>query len=798
MNQNACIHCGADCGNSPVVWNEKMFCCHGCKAVYEILHEKELGQYYEIQPMSGIRIETPQQLKKFEFLDNPEIAAKLPDFMDGNATRVTFFIPTIHCASCIWLLEHLNTLHPGISFSDVNFPKKEVHISFKNDQITLRQLAELLAAIHYVPEITLDRLEPGKKTKIDRSLLIRIGIASFSFLNIMMYSFPEYLPGGDLLEQEFKHIFGWLSFLLILPVVFYSASDYYLSAWKGLRHKIISIDLPISLGIIALFLQSSWEVFNGNGIGYMDSLAGLIFFLLIGKWYQGKTYQALSFERDYKSYFPVAVTQIIVGKETITPIKDLRKGDRILIRNQELIPADARIIKGKGNIDYSFVTGEALPVPKSEGDFIYAGGRQIGSSFELIVEKEVEQSYLTRLWDQKSTKDEASSLRNHVNNISHYFTIVILIIAFTSFFYWLGEGISVAVYVFSSVLIIACPCALALTVPFTFGSTMRVFGRRGFYLKKTDVVEQLYRTDTIVFDKTGTITINREVDVEFYGELITSEEKSMIRSLVRHSSHPLSKTVYDHLNLFDTSEPQTFEEIPGMGITGSIHGIRLNIGSRQFVAGTSDHSEIKESRVYVSFNNELKGYFAIGNAYRKGLQEVMTQLGGRYDLHLISGDNEAEREKLAVIFGKDATLLFNQSPADKKEYIQKLKKQGKKVLMVGDGLNDAGALLESDTGVTIADDVFSFSPACDAIMTSSRFEIIDRFIAFTRSSFHVIRVSFLISLIYNVIGLSFAVAALLSPLVAAILMPASSISVVAFATLSINLLAKYKLPVSER
>jgi Cu+-exporting ATPase len=794
MNDNACIHCGADCGKSPVIWNDKNFCCHGCKAVYSILHEKDMGQYYEIQPMSGIRIENAQQLKKFVFLDNEEIAQKLLTFQDGNISRVTFFIPTIHCASCIWLLEHLNTLNPAITYSTVNFPKKEVNITFKNDQLTLRRLAELLAAIHYVPEITLEQLEKKKKAGTNHHLLIKIGIASFSFLNIMMYSFPEYVPGGELLEKEFKHIFGWLSFILILPVVFYSANDYYLSAWKGLKHRIISIDVPITLGIIALFLQSSWEVFNGNGIGYMDSLAGLLFFLLIGKWYQGKTYQALSFERDYKSYFPVAVTKISDAGEEISPIRELKPGDRILIHNQELIPADARIAKGKGNIDYSFVTGEAMPVSKAEGEFIFAGGRQVGSSIEMIIEKKVEQSYLTQLWNQKSDRDETATLSNQVNNVSQYFTTIVLIIAFTGFFYWLQESLSTAVYVFSSVLIIACPCALALTIPFTFGSTIRVFGRRGFYLKKTDVIEQLYRTDTIVFDKTGTITINRQTNVTFEGQKLSPHEQSLLFSLVRSSSHPLSKAIADHLSAAGFSTPENFDEIPGMGITGTIESTRINIGSRMFVEGKPDDESITESRVYVSFNNKTRGFFTIGNVYRKGLQQIIESLRKKYKLHLISGDNEAEKMRLKEIFGNDTELHFNQSPTDKKAYIEALKKKGHKVLMIGDGLNDAGALASSDTGLSVAEDIFSFSPACDAIMTSQMFGWLDRFIAFTKSSFGVVRASFVLSFFYNVIGLSFAVSANLSPLVAAILMPISSISVVAFATVSINLLAGRKLP----
>ncbi|HOI31623.1 MAG TPA: HAD-IC family P-type ATPase, partial [Bacteroidales bacterium] len=418
-----------------------------------------------------------------------------------------------------------------------------------------------------------------------RSLLVKIGIAAFSFLNIMMYSFPEYLPGGDLLEQDFKDVFGWLSFVLILPVVFYSASDYYLTAYKGLKHKIISIDLPITLGIVALFFESSYAVFSGNGIGYMDSLAGLVFFLLVGKWYQGKTYEALSFERDYKSYFPVAITRLIEGSEEIIPIKNLRKGDHILVRNQELVPADARLIRGKGNIDYAFVTGESIPVPKQKDDFIYAGGRQVGSSIVLEVVNEVEQSYLTQLWNQKDTRQATNSLDNHINQISQYFTLAVLLIAFTAFAFWAFRDFNTAIYVFTSVLIIACPCALALTIPFTFGNTMRVFGRKGFYLKKADVIEQLHKTTTIVFDKTGTLTLSRKMSVGFEGVELSPDQLDKIKSMVRHSSHPLSAALYEHLKAEPRYEAEHYEEIPGMGLTGTIEKERINLGSRQFVMG---------------------------------------------------------------------------------------------------------------------------------------------------------------------------------------------------------------------
>ena len=416
-----CVHCGEDCGSNPVMWDGQAFCCHGCKTVFQILNEKKLDKYYEIQPMSGIKVEQTDVGDKYAYLDNEEIIEGLLDFSDGGVSKINLFIPTIHCASCIWLLENLNTISPGIIQSFVNFPKKNVSITFKNEEVSIRQIVELLASIHYVPEITLDQLNKKDTSNADKNLLIKIGIAGFSLMNVMLYNFPEYLPGSEQLDDLFIGVFGWLSFLLTLPVVFYSANDYYISAFKGLKHKIINIDLPITLGVFTLFVQSTYDIVMGNGIGYMDSLVGLVFFLLVGKWYQGRTYQALSFERDYKSYFPVAVTKLNGDEKESIQLKTLKENDRILIRNQELIPADSKVVKGNANIDYSFVTGESMPIHKNIGDMIFAGGRQVGSNIELEVIKNVEQSYLTQLWNQDPKgKDSASNLNNVINKVSEY------------------------------------------------------------------------------------------------------------------------------------------------------------------------------------------------------------------------------------------------------------------------------------------------------------------------------------------------------------------------------------------
>jgi len=786
-----CIHCGEDCGKHPVIWEEKPFCCHGCKTVYQILNENQLKQYYEIDKMPGIRIETEEVGDKYAYLDLDEIKTKLLDFTDAGISKVTFFIPAIHCASCIWLLENLHTLHPGISNSTVNFPKKEVNITFRDEEISLRKIVELLSSIHYIPEINMERTSKNSGKKSNTSLLLKIGITGFVLMNVMMYNFPEYLPGGELLEDNFKRLFGWLSLALSIPVVVYCSNDYYLTAIKSLRHKIISIDLPIALGILTLFLQSAYDIISGTGIGYLDSLTGLVFFLLIGKWYQGKTYQALSFERDYKSYFPIAVTKITGDHEEVIPLEKLSEGDHILVRNQELIPADARIFKGEGNIDYSFVTGESIPVSKKPGEPVFAGGRQVGSSIELEISKAVEQSYLTQLWNQEKSGDQYNSKLNVlINKVSQYFTVVILSIAFAAGIYWLFIDKRTAVFVFTSVLIVACPCALALTVPFTFGSTLRQFGRRGFYLKKTEVIEQLHKINSIVFDKTGTITHNKALKAEFIGEDLLEDDILKIKSLVRHSTHPLSAALFLSLPGDEYYNVDNFKELPGLGITGEIDGYRINVGSRKFVTGKDEQEFGLKTQVYVFMNNKVKGYFQLENQYRSGLKEVIDDLAKGFELHLLTGDNEAEKANLLPLFSDASRLKFNQTPTDKLQYVKELKHKGKRVLMVGDGLNDAGALNESDVGITIADDIYHFSPACDAILESSRFRDLNKYIRFTKSSMTIVKISFIISFIYNIGGLFFAVRGMLTPVIAAILMPISSVTVVAFVTFAVSAYAK--------
>ena len=776
------------------MFDDKPFCCTGCRTVYQLLSDNDACDYYQIDNAPGLKNISAEIGNKFAYLDNEKIKSELLEFSDGGISKVRFFIPSIHCSSCIWLLENLHRFNEGIVQATVNFVKKEINITYREEKISLRQLVELMSSINYTPQISLDDLEKKSKKTTNRSIYYKLGVAGFSFGNIMLLSFPEYLNYDNALESSYRSVFAWINLVLAIPVVFYAATDYFISAIKGLRKGIINIDCPISLGIFVLFARSAWEIIGGSGAGYLDSMSGLVFFLLIGKWYQGITYQALSFERNYKSYFPVAVTVIDADEEeTSIPLKDLKIGDRIIVRNQELIPADAILLKGQASIDYSFVSGESTPVPKLPKDLIYAGGKQIGSSIELIVEKEVTQSYLTELWNQDIGKEEnESGLDSIVNNVSRYFTIVILLIALFAGTYWLIVDPDIAMNAFTSVLIVACPCALALTIPFAFGSAMRVFGRSGFYLKKNEIIERLTKVNTIVFDKTGTITQNDEFEVDTGSISLSEEESLQLKSLVKHSTHPMSVAIYRSIDGNGLPENTSFHEIPAEGIEGVVADNRIKLGSETFVKGTKIQKDVYTSRVYVSINEDYKGYFQIRNKYRPGLTDVIKKLNNKYELHLLSGDNDSEMDKLLPLFGNKEYLHFNQSPTDKLNYIKKLRDEGKTMLMIGDGLNDAGALMESDVGISIADNIYHFSPACDAILEAGKFNSLPKYLSFPTTSMRIIKISFVISFLYNIFGIYFAVQGYLTPILSAILMPISSVTVVAFVTLSSNWIAKRK------
>jgi Cu+-exporting ATPase len=567
-----------------------------------------------------------------------------------------------------------------------------------------------------------------------------------------------------------------------------------MSAWKSLKHRFLNIDFPIALAVFVTFSRSIYEVVTYTGGGYFDSLSGIVFFMLIGRVLQDKTYEELSFERDYTSYFPIAVTRIKDEQQQTVTLPDVRLNDTLLIHNQELIPADGILMRGKALIDYSFVTGESLPVEKEMGEMIYAGGKQIGSNIEMLVVKEVAQSYLTKLWNREDVKKKNTNdnERSFVNVTARYFTWIVLAAAITSAAYWLIAGnSSIAWRAATSVLIIACPCALNLSSTFTNGNIIRILGRNRLYLRNAQAIEDIANINFIVFDKTGTLTNGRYQNISYDGKPLSKLMLQKLATLASQSTHPLSRAVAAWTNENPSHfKISAFTETSGSGVEAVIDGELITLGSRRFVTG----SKVQDvnSAVYFSVENEVLGKFIFRNQYREKIPTLIRVLRSKYNLAVLSGDNAGEKNYLQELLGFDANVLFHQQPEDKLETIKRLQLEGKKVMMLGDGLNDAGALKQADVGIAVAENTNNFTPASDGIVEANQLYLLNKFIRLCKDNKRIIVASFIVSLLYNIVGNYYAVQGLLSPIIAAILMPVSSISILII-TFGVSNLSAWKM-----
>ncbi|WP_316789053.1 heavy metal translocating P-type ATPase [Pedobacter frigoris] len=785
--ETQCYHCGDELPSKPYFFDDRQFCCLGCQGVYKILSDNNLCNYYIYNDVPGQTQKHP--VGHFEYLDEPSIMADLVDYMDEKNTVITLFIPAIHCSSCIWLLENLHKINPAVRQSRIDFLKKTVKITFKNQDVSLRKVVEMLVSIGYEPLISLqDVVKKQQSDRSERNLVAKIAVAGFCFGNVMLLSFPDYF-GLSRMENEFRTFFGWLNIAFCIPVTFYSGRDYFISAYTNLKNKVLNLDFPLALGITVMFMRTLAEIITGTGAGFADTLCGLIFFLLIGKWMQQRTYHHLSFERDYRSYFPVAVTIIKNGETSSLPLGELKQGHRILIRSNEIIPADAILLKGEAEIDFSFVTGESIPVTKTLGEIVYAGGRQLGSAIELEVIKPVSQSYLTSLWNNEAFFSEKDRIKTFSDTASKYFSIALLLIAGGAGAYWMFTGeAEKAIASFTAVLIIACPCALALSSPFTLAAVLSILDKNKFYLKSTAVVEELARIDTFVFDKTGTITNPEATGITFKGN-ITAAQKQLVNDLAANSGHPLSRELVQLLNIKKCYPTVDYTEKIGRGISGRINGIEVKLGSSAFIGLPLINSPMN-SAVHVMINGEYLGHFLFEQQWRKGFKDLIFKLSKWADLHLLSGDQDHDKHTLIPFFPSAQQMRFQQTPQHKLEYIKALQQRHKKIMMLGDGLNDAGALRQSNVGVAVTDNINNFSPDCDAILDGAAFHKLPMFIRQAKDAVTVIHLSFAISLAYNALGLYFAVQGILSPLFAAVLMPLSTVTIILFTSIAIRLYAR--------
>jgi Cu+-exporting ATPase len=761
-----CAYCGDPCLEDKIVINASPYCCYGCATLDDVV--------------SKITISEDQVSIQYKQFDVAERFDQLVDFQNQKVYKISIDLPSIHCSSCVELLEDLPAFHKDIMLSNVNFEQRKATVVAKK-ALNLSILAQLLDDIGYPPRLSLGQKQKQAEKQQQRRDLFKMAFAGFCFGNTMFYAMPHYFGLNAQIDPFFSNLFLILSVILSIPVMFYAGIEYLSSAYKALAASRIHINVPIAIGMLSLWVWSLYEIINGIGPGYLDSLSGLIFFLLVGKWFQTKIYDQVSFQRHIAEFIPLVVRKVGPSGVEWTELAELNKGDVVEVKSNEIIPVEGKLISDFASVDYSFITGEEIPEEVLKGAMVYTGGKQLGATVQIELKEEPDVNTIWSNWSQHSKREHVMSW---TNKISRYFTFAVLGIALLAGVVWYFIDPSQIPFVCSAILIVACPCALALSAPFTYGAIIRVFSKNGFYVKDAASIQTLSKVDRMVFDKTGTLTKTNEGYIEYNGVELKEEIRSAVASLAGMSNHPMSQLIAKTWGPSGLKVAH-FEEYVGNGLSGEVNELYLRIGAHSWFG--LDNEE--RGTVALEIDGKVMGSFRIKPHYREQIAEVLEELGSAYSLAVLSGDNDNEKEQLLALYPGFESLHFELKPKDKAKLVQDRRGEGT-VAMIGDGLNDGIALEQSDFGIAMTESLNGFYPGADAVLLGSQFRAFPKFMKLANYSKQILKFGLLFSLLYNFVGLGFAVSGALTPIVAAILMPLSSISVVILNTSLVRLNAK--------
>jgi Cu+-exporting ATPase len=775
-----CYHCGTECSNQDHTAGDKIFCSESCRNAYAIIEKNGLTRYYEIHPHPGLRqAQGPGEKERFDFLDLPEIRNEVLRYSDGKQSHLYFYLPQMHCSACVWLLEQLPKMNRGIVRVQVHFSEKRLYIVYNEEQTSLRRIVELLAGLGYEPLLNLPPGSHGRQERSARLRIIKIGVAGFCFANIMMLNLPEYLSGSSVAETRLGFLFNVVILLLSLPAFLYSALEFYQRAWTGLKAGLPNIDLLVSLALILLFGRSLYEMQAGIGNGYLDSMSGIVFFLLISRFIHERSMESLIFQRDHTSFFPIAVMARRNGEVIPIPVEKIQTGDLIYIHNQEIVPVDSILVRGKASLDYSFVTGESDKSFAEAGDRVFAGARQTGAQIVLSALRAVEQRYLNELWNRSFDANTEQEEQRHREQLGKYFTVAVLLLAGTAAGYWFFQHQHERMWnALTTVLIVACPFALLFASHFTSGHLLRILSQNRLYLRHPDVLGAIAQTQHVVLDKTGTLTEGARNQVHYFGQPMSPELSLRVYSLARQSTHPISLAIYHSGQLREPLEVVHFKTTEGGGIEAWLEEHHLKMGSAEFI-GVDEPHHTHGTCTHIREDGRYIGYFLVRQQYREKLEDSLQDLQSDYEVSIISGDNDGERAYLSALLHHPENIHFRFNPWEKRQYIERLQRErGCPTLMIGDGFNDAGALRQANAGIAVTENKNNFTPSCDAILDGSAFWKLPRMLRLIRDGRRINSIIFGYSVVYNVAASWFALSGLLSPVIASFLMPANSLSII--------------------
>lgn len=765
-NMKICLHCQREFNSAKEEW----FCCSGCKVVYEFINLQKLENYYQNLRLLNESLSPLVDQETQEDLTSYGESSLLPIFLK-NKQVYSFFIPSIKCSACMWLIERLALKLPTITLFNVNLLDKTIDFSIaahdeQQKSQTLFQFATLLKNCGYRPYPYSLTGTFETEAQIQKARLKDIAIMGFAAGNIMLFSISNYFGNTFGIGEKFRRSFDVLSMIIAIPAIGYGARSFFTHAFASLKNRIFHIDLPLSIAIILGIFTSSLNVFLKNNYVYFDTLTCLVFFLLIGRYFQ----DALLLKNKKMGNF----LGNLLPKESFT----LKKDQIITVPVGKIIPADGVILEGSSEINQAIVSGEHLSVVKKAGDSVLAGTQNITCPLVIQVQKAGMDTFLSRIKElvEKAQADK-TRLSSVMEKVTGVFTVCVLGIALLDGFYWYFVDPSKILETCTAILIVSCPCALALAPALITTSAIRRLWEEGVIVKSPESLEALTHIDAAVLDKTGTLT-NPNLQVESV-ENARDDDLKIIACMAQYSLHHVAKVLYRtycdpdfYIKLTD------IQEIPGQGIQASVEGYKqpFRIGNEQFVGITRRESSDK-FLVYAQCCDHIVR-FSLVEELNKGADEFIHYLNKRrLPYYLLSGDNDLSVKKIANSLAIPMEHIFAQlSPQDKLNFLtSRLEK--KKVLALGDGVNDAAMLARAQVGIAVYGGIDASLNAADIFLVKKDLGLVIKtmdFCFYTRDTFWFILV---VNVIYNACVISFACWGKVNPLVAAILMPLSSLCV---------------------
>ena len=810
MSPKPCFHCGQNILSGELVLQnikgvEREFCCHGCAGVCEVIYEAGMQSFYKRTQDGDQLAPPPPPNKDISFLDYDEVQTQFIQKL-SKVREITLISEAIHCAACIWLIEHTLAKVEGVQFAKVNFTNKQIKIRWDNDRIKLSELVKKLNKIGYDASPYDASASEAAYRKANRDLLYRLGYAGFAMMNVMWFSVALYSGADE--DAEFRSYFHWLALIIALTVIFYSAKPFFVGAYKSLKAKSVGMDVSISLGILTTFFYSFWVTVTPDHPGnvYFDTMIDFVFLLLIGRYleaiYKNK---AIDSTKRLMELQPKVARQKTENDDEIVPVRRLVKDDVVVVKPGEKVPVDGVVIEGRSSVDESMMSGESSEVNKQKDAKVYAGTHNLDGVLVVQVTAILQNTTLGKIVHMvEDAQGSKAPIQCTAEKIMPWFVTVVLVLASLSFSYWIfAADIETAIIAATSVLIITCPCAFGLATPMATAVASGVSASHGILIKNGAVLEILNQVDHFVFDKTGTLTKGKMNLVSFE---LTRENKnreseilSAVHAIETNSEHSLAKALCKNLKMYAKpdlmSQVSMFKNFPGKGVEAILLAKDYRIGTadwlqkldvtipQELVELADSQAALAQTAVWLSIDNQVAGVFFLEDELREDAALLIKRLHNRgKQITLLSGDKKLVAQSVVNHLSQDGKIDINVIaevlPEDKHDVIKQLQLDGKLIGMIGDGINDAPALARADVSFALGSGTDVSMDSSDIVILNNTLISIDTAIDLSARTLKTIKQNIASSFIYNITLVPLAMAALLTPMIAAITMPLSSLVVI--------------------